>query len=231
MAHPLLQSLPETHRYRFEKHIVHKDYEKGEVIFRQGENVRGLYFIDQGLVQFQIDQPSGKSTFIGIAKENTYLGDCELLAKLQHFAIAIAATNCHISLLPGFCFAEAMQEAPEFSHAVAVRLAKNLHLLQMVQMVRHQWTVEQKLAGIIIYLATHFGSLMENGHYRIEVALSQDQLASMAGLTRQSIHKPLQLWKEVGWIDYHYGNMLVQSLDPFLKLVADHVLEPQHLTT
>ena len=220
MRHPLLDQLPDDVRHTLMPYIQRFDFARGATVFRQGEHARGLYFIDAGLVQFGIDTASGESTFIGIAKPGFYLGDCEILAKKPHFAMAGAFTPCSISLLPRANVEQAMRSFPDFSIAVAQRLARSLHLVQMVQMARHQLSIEQNLVGIISYLAQHFGTLLDSGHYRVDIELSQDQLADMAGVTRQSLHKPLQAWKAAGMIDYHYGNLDILDMPALLKLLA-----------
>ncbi len=220
MRHPLLDQLPDDALDALAPHIQRSEYARGATIFRQGEQARGLYFIDTGLVQFGIDTASGDSTFIGIAKQGFYLGDCEILANKAHFAVASAFTPCSISLLPRANVEQVMRSFPDFSIAVAQRLARSLHIVQMVQMARHQLSTEQNLVGIISYLAQHFGTLLDNGHYRVNIELSQDQLADMAGVTRQSINKPLQAWKATGMIDYHYGNLVILDMPALLKLLA-----------
>ncbi len=84
MTHPLLEHLPADCRDDFQRHIVQKDYLRGEVIFHQGAKTLGLYFIDSGMVQFQIDNTSGKSTFIGTTPP-LYGGNC--LHRLPHWPV------------------------------------------------------------------------------------------------------------------------------------------------
>jgi CRP-like cAMP-binding protein len=220
MVHPLLEQLPPELLDSMAQRIQKRHYPKASIIFHQGEQPRGLYFIDTGLLQFGIDSPAGHSTCIGIAKQGFYLGDCEILAAKPHFSRATAFTDCTISLLPREDFEQAMRDSTSFATAVAQRLAKSLHLVQMVQMARHQYSAEQNIAGIILYLARHFGTLFSDGRYRVDLELSQDQLADMAGVTRQSIHKPLQAWKAAGWIDYRYGNLVVQDINALLALLS-----------
>lgn len=219
MRHPLIEQLPDAARDAMAAHVVRRDYLRGATLFHQGDKAAGLYFIDNGLVQFGIDTPGGDSTFIGIAKPGFYLGDCEILAGKPHFARACAFTDCTVSLLPRADVEEMLRDCAAFTLAVARRLAQSLHAVQMVQMVRHQLSTEQNLAAIICYLARHFGTQLDSGHYRVNIELAQDQLADMAGLTRQSIHKPLQAWKAAGWIDYHYGNLVVQDMSALLALL------------
>jgi CRP-like cAMP-binding protein len=227
VSHPLIERLPELARQAVVRQLERRCLPRGAALFRQGEPARGVHFIEAGLVQFRIDNAAGDSTFIGIAKRGEYLGDCELLADTPHFAVATALTECRVSLLPRAAFARAMAAHAGFAQAVAERLARSLHLMQLVQVARHQLRAEQIVAAIVLYLARNFGTELSARQVRIDLALSQDQLADMAGVTRQSIHKPLQAWRAAGWIDYHYGHLVLCDQDALLNLVpGENAFQP-----
>jgi len=183
---------------------------------RQGVACEGLFCIDSGLVQFNLISADGRSTFVGMEKAGNYFGDCELLLAQPHFATITAMTECRLSIVPTAAFHDCLLNAA-FATAIARYLARHLQLLQWVQMARHQYSAERQIANIVMHLGQNFGHSTAAGQ-QIDVPLTQDQLADMAGVSRQAINKPLQSWKQQGWIDYQYGRLRINEMTALEKI-------------
>lgn len=211
MLHPVLQTLSACGQDAVSTELRQRTVAAGAFLFHQNTPAEAVYFINSGTFLFSIDGAQGKSTFIGIAKAGDYLGECEILANTPHFAHAIALVNCSVSYLPRATFTHLVTQEPHFAHQLAQGLAKSLRLLQLVQMVRHQLTCEQNLASIVLYLASHFGTAFPDQRIRIDINLPKELLSNIAGLTRQGIHKTLKTWQAKEWIDYRYGNLLIND--------------------
>lgn len=214
--HPLFESLDDALRQRAVTTLIGRQYATGALIAGQGTACEGLLCIDTGLVQFNLISPDGRSTFVGLEKAGNYFGDCELLLAQAHFATITAMTECHISIVPAAVFADCLHNAT-FAAEIARYLARNLQLLQWIQMARHQYSAERQVANIVVYLGQNFGHSTAAGQ-QVDVPLTQDQLADMAGVSRQAIHKPLQSWKQQGWIDYQYGRLLINQMTALEKI-------------
>ena len=216
MPHPLFDSLPAGQREALLARLCPRQFARGALVLNQGDPPAGLWFIESGLLQFRIETAAGASSFIGIAQAGDYLGDCELLTGSPHFATVTALADSRLALLPAEAFWQAMRACAPFAIAVAQRIAHSLKLMQQVQDARHRMSLEQQLAGIVCYLAQHFG---QAGSAALE--LTREQLADMAGASRQAIHKHLQRWQQAGWIDYRYGQLRVCQPAALLALLAD----------
>ncbi len=211
-THPLLETLPEPMHTAMLARLGQRNVAKGELLAAQGEVASGLWFLASGQLEFQIEHADGERSFIGIAKPGDYLGDCELLSHSPHFATISAQDHCTLWWLPARSFWQAMAESPAFATQVARRMAHRLRLMQQVQAARHHMSLPRQLAGIILHLARHYGQCSEQGEHVVGLKLSRQQLAEMAGTSRQSIHPILQQWQQAGWIDYRYGKLRVLDL-------------------
>jgi len=217
--HPIFLQLPAPLLQSVIAATQQRSFRAGSIIAGQGTPCDGLFCIRQGLVQFAMISTNGNSTFIGIEKADHYFGDCELLLSQAHFATISAITDCTIDIVPMTVFNDCLTNAA-FACEVARGVAQHLQLLQWVQMARHQYSTERQIANIILYLGQHFGHATAASTH-IDVHLTQDQLADMAGVSRQAINKPLQLWKQNGWIDYQYGRLLICNTPALQKIASD----------
>ena len=75
-------------------------FRKGEILFSEGSQVKGLQFIDSGKVKvFKIDG-NGKEGILRIAMEGDFLGYCGLVPNSKHGASAKALENTVTIFIP-----------------------------------------------------------------------------------------------------------------------------------
>jgi CRP-like cAMP-binding protein len=65
---------------------------------------------------------------------------------------------------------------------------------------------------LLLRLAERFGRPEAGGSVRIELPLSQDDLAGLVLTTRRTVGRVLELWRQRGWV--RTGRRYVVLLDP-----------------
>jgi CRP-like cAMP-binding protein len=66
-----------------------------------------------------------------------------------------------------------------------------------------------RLARRILMLAADYGA---------EVRASQEELASLTGVTRETVNRQLQAWKRTGVISLARGRLVIHDIDDFRRL-------------
>ena len=74
-----------------------------------------------------------------------------------------------------------------------------------------------RLARCLVRLATAFG-VAEKGGTRIDVKLSQQQLGTLVGITRESTNKHLNEWQRDGLITVSSGSITIRDLEGLREL-------------
>jgi CRP-like cAMP-binding protein len=74
-----------------------------------------------------------------------------------------------------------------------------------------------RLARCLVRLATAFG-VVEKGGTRIDVKLSQQQLGTLVGITRESTNKHLNEWQRDGLITVSSGSVTIRDLEGLREL-------------
>ena len=194
-------------------------YKKDCLIASPGEDVLGIYFLTAGLVRFELVSLDGINSFIGIIRAGDIFGDCELLGDYRYFAQVVAHENCELMLLPKPMVVECCNESAPFALELARPMAEKLRQLQYVQAYRHQLSLDVYVARTLLFLAKKFGVNLSNGRILVDVHLSQEQLANILGKTRQSVSGLIQRWKELNWIEYHYGKIILCDMDGINSLL------------
>jgi CRP/FNR family transcriptional regulator, dissimilatory nitrate respiration regulator len=97
-------------RKRLIRMAVRREYQKGEVIFRDGDTAPGVFIVASGLVRVYKLAPSGKEHVLHLAGPGMTFAEVAVLGDFPcpAFAEALEATDC--VLLPAAPFMHALQE-------------------------------------------------------------------------------------------------------------------------
>jgi CRP/FNR family cyclic AMP-dependent transcriptional regulator len=166
---------------------------KGDLLFVEGDDHRGIFIIHSGRVKLSTSLADGKLITIYIAEAgaivglNAVIGDCEHEVTAEALeptsAEFIRANDVNAFLLsdPAFAVRVAGEMARRYrsAHSVLCTLAKSD-------------PVQIKLAGLIA------GWLAETGGTYIENAFTHQQIAEMLGTTRETITRAFGRLREAG---------------------------------
>jgi CRP-like cAMP-binding protein len=104
-----------------------------------------------------------------------------------------------------------MRELPQLAHnfmkELSLRVRYNTRQMDSLASL----DIAQRLARKLMELAQNYGRVEKNG-VRINMTLTQSNLASLIGATRESINKSLRDFRQRGWIHWEQGHITI--LDP-----------------
>jgi len=110
-------------RKRLVRMAVRREYEKGEVIFRDGDPAPGVFIVASGLVRVYKLAPSGKEHVLHLASPGMTFAEVAVLGDFPcpAFAEALEATDC--VLLPAAPFMQALREDHRLSLQILSSMA------------------------------------------------------------------------------------------------------------
>jgi CRP-like cAMP-binding protein len=74
-----------------------------------------------------------------------------------------------------------------------------------------------RLARILVHLARLYGQPVRDG-VQLHIRLSQQQLANMVGMSRESINKQLSHWRDDGIVAIEDGRITITDLDALQEI-------------
>ena len=135
----LLQTLtffvgvPENTLNELVKTAVHRTYDPGEIIFLEGEQATGLYFLQSGWVKVVKSSPTGREQVLRFMEPGDTFNEVVVFANLTNPATAIALETAEVWLLPRQSLNHALRQNPDFAqHAIAKMAERVLHLVNLV---------------------------------------------------------------------------------------------------
>ncbi len=183
----------------------------GEMLFRQGDRVppgKGAFY---GLVagSFKISslREDGKEAILAVLEAGNWFGEISLIDLQPRTHDATAVGEAEVLALPRAAFDELMRRH-SFSQAICRMLAaRTRSLYGMVEDATLRST-RARVARRLLLLAR--GDATQAADTRAVVPVSQEALAMMLGITRQTLSKELKLLAAHGAITLGYGRIDIE---------------------
>ncbi len=119
----LLEDLDNQELAKISKIIEKLHFKKGESIFKEKDDTRGLYLIHSGKVEItKVTSDGWKQTLAAFSKGH-FFGELSILEKRKHEASAAAVENTDILLLNKKDFEKMEKENPELASKVMKKIA------------------------------------------------------------------------------------------------------------
>jgi CRP/FNR family transcriptional regulator, cyclic AMP receptor protein len=185
---------------------IRRVYPDGAIVFAQGDPGDALYGVVTGRIRISASTPGGKEMFLNIMEPGDTFGEIALLDGNPRTATASATAPAELLIILRAQFLALLQREPTLT----------IHLLQLLCQ-RIRWTsgwaedsamlaAPARLARRLLSLARLHGQNSGNG---VQLLISQEEMGSFLGLSRQVVNQYLQGWKAKGWVDLGRGKITV----------------------
>ena len=184
-----------------DRHLMHRElrfilYQDEEVIFHQGTAVWGTHILCRGLVKLRFVTPDGNDLLIRFCTPGEILTG---IASREHAFSAVAVGSSTVGIISRVRTKRLIERYPQLESEIEHRFAyQGKLLLQRMADLAYE-SVEERLIHILLSLEQRHGVYEENS-IRIDIPLSQQDLAEMIGASRQAVNRELRKLAENGLI-------------------------------
>ncbi len=171
-------------------------YLDDETIFMQGASVDGLYILCQGLVRLRLVTQDGRRLLIRFCSPGALLNGLSLY---KYAFSAVSAGTSTVSFIDKAEALELIKHYLKLGAEMGHRFARDGQLLLQRMGDLAYETVEERLTHILLSLGQRHG-IREGKALRIDLPLSQQDLADMVGASRQVVNQGLRKLADQGLI-------------------------------
>lgn len=207
-SNPWFATLPAAVRARMVAQADSVRLRPGEMLFRQGDPPSGLYALAGGTLKMSSLRADGREAILAMIDAGTWFGEISLIDGQPRTHDATAIGEVEVLLLPRAVFDALMQEAP-FARAIAALLAGRIRLLYGIVEDAALRSTQASIARRLLLLSRADGAGLPQR--RVRVPVSQEGLAMMLGISRQTLSKQLRLLANDGIVALGYGHIDVLS--------------------
>src|SRR6476646_1966841 len=187
-------------------------FRRGEIIFHAGDPGNALYIIVSGDVKISLPSEEGDEAILATIGPGDVFGELALLDGAPRSATATALIATEAVILPRDQFRELVATEPAVRDILLASLAGELRRLTTHVEELHFLDMTGRLAARLVRLAGESGSPDPDGTIHLRASLTQAELASMVGCTRQSVNKLLGQFSDSGLVRLDRDGMSVTDL-------------------
>jgi len=183
-------------------------YRQKTCLYRQQDHHPWVYQIDKGFVLIDGINADGKHGITDLYGAGNWFGP----GLFDGIALqnATAHQDCVLERIGQADFLKYLAQDTELAQSVIQQISRREQHLQHRLFLQQTSPLPGRLAQLLRYLFHHQGQLCQHGHDR-DIYLSQQELADMAGGSRQSVSQLLSDWKKQGAIDYTRGYICLED--------------------
>jgi CRP/FNR family transcriptional regulator len=191
---------------------VCRRYDRGEVIYGEGESAGALYVIDDGVAKLAKPYSDGKLATLRLLGPQDVLGNLALCGEAPPHARAEAFTACEVIKVPKVFVERAVKKNPKVTFELLRLLGRELALREEWASCLLPYKAEARLANLLPVLARKFGEETPVGVV-IGLRLTHDELAEMIASTRESVTNALKRLRESGVLATNRGRIVILEPD------------------
>lgn len=201
----------------FDAAVKPRRYDAGQTIYTQGDQGTEMFRIASGSVRLSVTRSDGREVIFLFFEPGDCFGDSSLVDDEVRPQTAEAMTDTVLEALDKPAFVALQRDHRNFDHALMHLLARQMRVVSTHYVDTSLNDLPSRVAARILEAARAFGATDARGT-RVTLRLSQSDLASMVGASRQSVNKTLQVFQARDIIAIEGHSILVRDGDALRRL-------------
>lgn len=188
------RALPHEGLMELARNTTLRAYERGEIVFWEGEPCAGLHILQKGSVKLFKTSTSGRELIIKIFEAGATFNEVPVFDNGTNPVNVAALEACEIWLVDGEVIRTLMVRYPQMCQSVIQNLAQNLRMLVELVDQLSFYQVTHRLARLLSQLPRE---QLSGGK---DERITQDQLAARLGTVREVVARSLRELERSGAI-------------------------------
>lgn len=211
---PIFSELNEETIEKIAQVGLRKSYGKDNVILMEEDAGSALFVIISGKVKVVRTSSDGREVILSILNESDFFGEMAILDGLTRSATVIALEDSELFIIQREQFLDLLKTFPEVSIALLQELANRLRMADMKIKALTLKDAEGKVATVILQIADDIGKIRQ-GVVEVEKLPLQQDLANMAGTSRETISRTLHSFAKKGLIELEGSKLRILNYEKF----------------
>ncbi len=211
---PIFSELNDETLQKIEKVGTKKLFQKNDVVLMEDEVGTALFIIVTGKVKVSRTSTDGREVILTILSESDFFGEMAILDGQTRSATVIAIEDSELFIIQRSDFLELLKEFPEVSISLLQELTKRLRATDVKIKALSLKDAEGKVATVILQLADDVGKI-KHGKVEIEKLPLQQDLANMAGTSRETISRTLHSFAKKGLVELDGNKLRITDYEKF----------------
>lgn len=212
-------ALTEAERAALGGFATRRTYAKDAVLCREGEESGFVVVILKGFAKVFTTSEDGHESMLGVRGPGDTVGELGTYGRLPRTATVIALDQLVGLVMDGERFRKFIETSPHVS-GVLSRVVMDRQMESDRRLTMGAADGERRLARLLLELSDRFGVPRPGGEIHIDLPLSQNELASWIGKSREMVARAYRTWRKADVV--RTGRRTITVMDAAeLRRIAD----------
>ena len=213
---PIFAELEEKDLLRVVKLGTSQKYKKGNIVVLEQESGAALFVIITGKVKVVRMDEDGREVILSMFGPGEFFGEMSLLDGLTRSASVVATVKSELFMIHRRDFLELLNEFPTVTISLLAELAMRLRKADMQIKSLSLKDAEGRVANVMLILADDVG-IFRKGKVEIDDLPLQQDIANMAGTSRETVSRMIHLFIEGGEVQMKGNKLIINDYEAFRK--------------
>ena len=213
---PIFSDLSPVDLNKIAERMIKRTYTKGQMILLEDDLGQTFFVIAEGSVKITRLSDDGREVILAMLGESDFFGEMSLLDGAGRSANVVALESSEVLTLARNDFLEILEEYPKISISFLEELTQRIRKSDQQIESLSLSDVEQRIGITLIRLAEELGSI-KHGTVKIDNLPYQQDIANMAGTSRETVSRTFKLLEEKGLVAREGRKLKIYNFNQFTK--------------
>jgi CRP-like cAMP-binding protein len=213
---PIFSELHEEELAKISELLYSKSFKRNNIIVLEEEFGDTLFILQSGSVKITRVSDEGREVILAILSEGDFFGEMSIFDGESRSANVIALEDSEVLMLKRSDFLDMLEKFPKIAIALLGELASRLRKSDQQIEGLSLSDAENRIAMTLLRLAEDMGTI-QLGQVVIPNLPYQQNIANMAGTSRETVSRMLKLLERKGFIEKKGRQLIILKYEEFLE--------------
>ena len=213
---PIFSELSPSDLNKIAERMIQRTYVKGQMILLEDDLGQTFFVIAEGSVKITRLSDAGREVILAMLGESDFFGEMSLLDGAGRSANVVALEASEVLTLARNDFLDILQQYPKISISLLEELTQRIRKSDQQIESLSLSDVEQRIGITLIRLAEELGTIKQ-GSVKIKNLPYQQDIANMAGTSRETVSRTFKLLEEKGLVTREGRKLTIYNFNQFTK--------------
>lgn len=218
LASPFFQHMAEHELDEIIAFATERRVPKGSVIFTKGDPGSSMMAVLAGRVRVSAVSADGREVTLNVIGPGEIFGEIALLDGKPRSADCTTLEDSVLMVVERRHFMPFLMKNEAMVDRLLGVLCERLRRTSMALEEIALFDLQARLARLLMKLSEDYGRPLPTGGIRIDLKLSQRDLATLVASSRETVNKQLRGWREKGVVEQTAGYLVVKDSAALTRL-------------
>ena len=213
---PIFSDLSKSDLTKISDRMTHRKFTKNQMILLEDDLGQTFFVIATGSVKITRLSDDGREVILAMLGEADFFGEMSLLDGDGRSANVVALEASEVLTLARNEFLDILEQYPKISISLLEELTNRLRKSDQQIESLSLSDVEQRIGITLIRLAEELGTIKQ-GSVKIKNLPFQQDIANMAGTSRETVSRTFKLLEEKGLLSRQGRLLVIYNFNQFSK--------------